>query len=191
MDLTFTRFPAPQSGNDHTGPEHVTAHPQGDSPFGVSDLFGNVWQYTDEFQDNHTRAVVLMGGSNYRPAGSTWYFPQSLRLDSPISSLHWHQKYFLMDDSYERAGTIGFRCVVDAEDEAPSPPKPPLGPSTQPWNAGAIVLILVLSVATLGQFAYILWRSCSGQKYHNDGARPTEANSPMLHELGNAVHDSP
>ena len=25
-----------------------------------------------------------------------------------------HGKYFLMDDSYERAGTIGFRCAADA-----------------------------------------------------------------------------
>ena len=25
-----------------------------------------------------------------------------------------HGKYFLMSDSYERAGTVGFRCAVDA-----------------------------------------------------------------------------
>lgn len=90
------------------GSEPVTAHaPQGDSPFGVSDLVGNVWQYTDEFQDEHTRYVILRGGSNYRPQGSNWYFPQA-------KELNLHEKYFLMDDRYERSGAVGFRCVVDA-----------------------------------------------------------------------------
>jgi len=103
-----SRYPEEQSGNICHGPEPVTAHsPAGDSLFGVSDLVGNVWQYTDEFQDSHTRSVLLMGGSNYRPTGSKWYFPQAKALNT-------HEKYFLMDDRYERAGTIGFRCVVDA-----------------------------------------------------------------------------
>lgn len=87
--------------------EHASV---GDSPFGISDLVGNVWQYTDEFRDAHTRAVIIRGGSNYRPSGSAWYFPQAKALDT-------HQKYFLMDDRYERAGTIGFRCVVDAAED--------------------------------------------------------------------------
>jgi hypothetical protein len=65
-------------------------------------------RYTDEFTDAHTRAVLLRGGSNYRPAGSLWYFPQAVELGT-------HNKYFLMSDSYERAGTIGFRCVTDAQ----------------------------------------------------------------------------
>jgi len=108
-----TCYPKEQNGSVFHGPESVTAHsPAGDSPFGVSDMVGNVWQYTDEFQDIHTRSVILMGGSNYRPYsedqfGINWYFPQAKTLNT-------HQKYFLMDDRYERAGTIGFRCVVDA-----------------------------------------------------------------------------
>ena len=86
----------------------VTAHaPAGDSPFGVSDLVGNVWQYTDEFQDDHTRGVLLRGGSNYRPSGSGWYFPNQIELGT-------HNKYFLFDDIYERAATVGVRCVKDA-----------------------------------------------------------------------------
>lgn len=108
-----SRYPVEKGGHTFEGSESVTAHvPHGDSPFGVSDLVGNVWQYTDEFQDAHTRAVILMGGSNYRPndmpAGwDYWYFPQAKALNT-------HAKYFLMDDRYERAGTIGFRCVKDA-----------------------------------------------------------------------------
>jgi len=95
-------------GNECPGPEAVGAHsPAGDSPFGLVDMVGNVWQYTSEFQDEHTRAVILRGGSNYRPSGSHWYFPNQPELNT-------HNKYFLMSDSYERAATVSFRCVVDA-----------------------------------------------------------------------------
>jgi formylglycine-generating enzyme required for sulfatase activity len=101
-------FPHGTTGNTYGGPEPVdTYSPAGDSPFGVSDLVGNVWQYTDEFQDEHTRAVLLRGGSNYRPSGSHWYFPNQIELNT-------HNKYFLFDDIYERAATIGVRCVKDA-----------------------------------------------------------------------------
>jgi len=112
-----TRYPVLNRGSKNPGPEPVSSHsPAGDSPFGVADLVGNVWQYTDEFQDDHTRAVLLRGSANYRPidpsagGGAGWYFPQAMQLDQ-------HNKYFLMDDRYERAGTIGFRCVVDAAKE--------------------------------------------------------------------------
>ena len=45
---------------------------------GVADMVGNVWQYTDEFGDDHTRAVLVKGSANYRPAGSGWYFRDAL-----------------------------------------------------------------------------------------------------------------
>jgi formylglycine-generating enzyme required for sulfatase activity len=80
----------------------------GASPFGVLDLMGNVSQWTDEYRDAHTRAAVVRGGAAYQPRGSVWYFPQTYRLDE-------HQKYLLMSPGRDRAGTIGFRCVVDAE----------------------------------------------------------------------------
>jgi formylglycine-generating enzyme required for sulfatase activity len=71
------------------------------------DLIGNVWQWTDEYVDDRTRAAILRGGSYYRPQGSRWYFPQAYRLDQ-------HGKYLLMAPSIDRAGTIGFRCAKDA-----------------------------------------------------------------------------
>jgi formylglycine-generating enzyme required for sulfatase activity len=85
----------------------VTAFPQGASPFGVLDLVGNVSQWTDEYRDPHTRAAILRGGASYEPRGSVWYFPQTYRLDQ-------HQKYLLMAPGRDRAGTVGFRCVLDA-----------------------------------------------------------------------------
>jgi formylglycine-generating enzyme required for sulfatase activity len=98
--------PPPYQGRDLLGPADVKAHPAGASPFGVMDMVGNVWQWTDEFVDEHTRAAILRGGSYYRPQGSMWYFPQAYRLTE-------HGKYLLMAPSKDRAGTLGFRCVMD------------------------------------------------------------------------------
>jgi len=100
--------PKTNRGRTLVPPADVDAHPQGASPFGVLDLVGNVWQWTDEYFDEHTRAAVLRGGSSYQPQTSHWYFPQALRLDQ-------HGKYLLMAPSKDRSGLIGFRCVVDAE----------------------------------------------------------------------------
>jgi formylglycine-generating enzyme required for sulfatase activity len=100
--------PAPDKRRQMREPTSVDAFPKGASPFGVMDLVGNVWQWTDEFVDEHTRAGILKGGSFYQPQGSLWYFPQAYKLIE-------HGKYLLMAPSKDRSGTLGFRCVVDAE----------------------------------------------------------------------------
>jgi formylglycine-generating enzyme required for sulfatase activity len=63
--------PKPNTGRELLAPDDVDAHPEGASPFGVMDLVGNVWQWTSEFEDAHTRAAALRGGSSYVPQGST------------------------------------------------------------------------------------------------------------------------
>ena len=98
--------PQPYKGRELPGPSAVDAHARGASPFGVMDMIGNVWQWTDEFVDDHTRGAILRGGSYYQPQGSMWYFPQAYKLTE-------HGKYLLMAPSKDRAGTIGFRCVRD------------------------------------------------------------------------------
>jgi gamma-glutamyl hercynylcysteine S-oxide synthase len=102
--------PAPMSDHGRVmGPaSDVDAHPNGASPSGVMDLVGNVWQWTDEYVDDHTRAAILRGGSHYRPAGSIWYFPEAYKNSQ-------HGKLLLMAPSYDRSGTVGFRCVKDAQ----------------------------------------------------------------------------
>lgn len=99
---------APDKGRLLTSPAAVDAYPKGASPFDVMDMTGNVWQWTDEFIDLHTRAAILRGGSYYQPQGSGWYFPNAYRLDE-------HGKYLLMAPSIDRAGTLGFRCAKDSE----------------------------------------------------------------------------
>jgi formylglycine-generating enzyme required for sulfatase activity len=100
-------LPAADRGHTMRPPAEVDASPQGASPLRVLDLVGNVSQWTDEYRDPHTRAAIVRGGASYQPRGSIWYFPQTYRLDE-------HQKYLLMAPGRDRAGTIGFRCVVDA-----------------------------------------------------------------------------
>ena len=100
--------PTGDKGRTMRGPDAVDAHPQGASPFGVMDLVGNVWQWTEEFQDEHTRGGILRGGSYYQPQGSIWYFPQAYKLGE-------HGKLLLMAPSMDRSGALGFRCAQDAE----------------------------------------------------------------------------
>ena len=100
--------PTPDKSRRMRGPDLVDAHPQGASPYGVMDLVGNVWQWTDEYIDEHTRAGIVRGGEYYQPQGSIWYFPQAYGNDE-------HSKVLLMAPSYDRSGGVGFRCVRDAQ----------------------------------------------------------------------------
>lgn len=107
-DWDAKAVPAPDKARTMRGPDDVDAHPRGASPFGVFDLVGNVWQWTEEFTDEHTRGGILRGGNYYQPQGSEWYFPQAYKL-------YQHGKLLLMSPSMDRSGGLGFRCVQDAE----------------------------------------------------------------------------
>lgn len=106
-DWNVANMPPQSTAREMPPPADVDAHPQGASPFGVMDMVGNVWQWTDEFHDEHTRTAALRGGSAYQSQTSHWYFPQAYQLDQ-------HAKYLLMAPCKDRSGALGFRCVVDA-----------------------------------------------------------------------------
>lgn len=103
------KVPPPDTSRHERPPTDVNAFPQGASPFGVLDMVGNIWQWTSEFDDVHTRAAIVRGGSYYQPQTSHWYFPQAYALNQ-------HGKYLLMAPSLDRSASIGFRCAVDARD---------------------------------------------------------------------------
>jgi formylglycine-generating enzyme required for sulfatase activity len=82
---------------------------------GVSDMVGNIWQYTDAFADAHTRGAVVRGSGRYfsgKPFSSMWYFPRAQELTKS-------NKMLLMDNSYERNAMTGFRCAADAVEVVP------------------------------------------------------------------------
>jgi iron(II)-dependent oxidoreductase len=117
-DWSKDAVPEVDKGRDMAPRGEVDTHPQGSSPFGVNDLVGHVWQWTDEFRDEHTSAAALRGGSHYQPQGSKWYFPQAFKLSE-------HGKYLLMATSIDRSGAVGFRCVMDVSPDGNSTlPKP-------------------------------------------------------------------
>ena len=123
--------PRPDKSHSMRGPDPVDAHASGASPFGVMDMVGNVWQWTEEFMDEHTRAAILRGGSYYQPQGSIWYFPQAYKLNQ-------HGKLLLMSPSMDRSGAVGFRCVVDAQISAVENVQPMKTVAIKPRIAGPI-----------------------------------------------------
>lgn len=97
---------------DGRGTTPVGAYPGGKSPFGCLDLCGNTWEWTEsERSDGRTRFAILKGGSHYRARGSDWYF------DGGPRPADFAAKVLLAWPGLDRSSTVGFRCVLDLEDE--------------------------------------------------------------------------
>lgn len=86
----------------------VDAFPAGRSPFGVDDLCGNVWQWTEsERSDGRTRFCMIRGGSYYQAKGSEWY------MDGGTRPCNFSAKFLRTWPGLDRCATVGFRCAVD------------------------------------------------------------------------------
>jgi formylglycine-generating enzyme required for sulfatase activity len=90
-------------------PSPVSQFPDGESPFGVKDLVGNVWQLTQDVYDNGTYYyTMLKGGSFYKPTSSWWYVQGG---PQPINH---QQMLLLVSPGFDRNSTVGFRCMKDS-----------------------------------------------------------------------------
>ena len=88
----------------------VREFPAGRSPFGIYDLCGNTWEWTEsERADGVSRFAILRGGSHYAPKGSDWY------MDGGPQEVSFGAKCLLTWPGLDRCATVGFRCVVDLE----------------------------------------------------------------------------
>jgi len=89
----------------------VDKFPDGAGPFRVMDLIGNVWQMTADVYDNGSYCFgIIRGGSYYHPTQSIWYVTGGpLPVDHP-------EMLLLISPGLDRNATVGFRCVVDAEE---------------------------------------------------------------------------
>jgi len=98
--------------NSFDRPTPVDAFSKGQSPFGVFDMIGNVWQMTNDLYFNGTNYFnIIRGGSYYKPESSGWYIqggPQALSKT---------QMLLMVSPGFDRSATVGFRCVKDIDSE--------------------------------------------------------------------------
>ena len=123
---------------------------------GIYDLVGNVWQLTDsEYEDEHTRFVLLRGGAAWQPLASSdfqnWYFGSGVYPPNEVAAggavrLDRHAKLFLMGASFERAATVGFRCAYDAFSGG-GDDQPPVQVALILLSAGVVVAFSFTAVA--------------------------------------------
>jgi formylglycine-generating enzyme required for sulfatase activity len=103
-------FHGTNCNNAFDRPTPVDAFTKGQSPYGVMDLVGNVWQMTGDMYFNGSYYLtVIRGGSYYRPDSSWWY------IEGGPQELDKTQIMLLVSPGFDRSATVGFRCVRDVD----------------------------------------------------------------------------
>jgi formylglycine-generating enzyme required for sulfatase activity len=85
----------------------VGRYPASQSPYGVQDLLGNVWQLTDQSCDDVTCFNIIRGSSLYYPSvamRTRWYLPSA-------HPLWQHNRLLVYGPDLDRSPYVGFRCV--------------------------------------------------------------------------------
>lgn len=96
--------------NSFDRPTPVDGFAKGQSPYGVMDLVGNVWQMTNDVYFNGTNYFsVVRGGSYYKPDSSWWY------IQGGPQQLDKTQILLMVSPGFDRSSTLGFRCVRDID----------------------------------------------------------------------------
>lgn len=103
-------FHATYCNNAFNRPTPVDAFPRGQSPYGLTDLVGNVWQMTNDMYFNgNNYFTVIRGGSFFNPESSNWY------IQGGPQALDRTQIMLLVSPGFDRSETVGFRCVKDID----------------------------------------------------------------------------
>ena len=109
---------------------------------GAEMMVGSVWQWTNSLEDAHTATALVKGGSTYfrdnvDPKRSFYYFSNCASeiwawKQTEVRPIECHGELYMMNDGYERASTIGFRCAADDGPRPPQPVPPPPPPPSPP-----------------------------------------------------------
>lgn len=101
-------FHGTKCNNAFERPTPVDAFSKGQSPYGVFDMVGNIWQLTsDVYYNGNYYFVIIRGGSHYRPGSSGWYVQGG---PQPLDKT---EMMLLVSPGFDRNSTVGFRCVKD------------------------------------------------------------------------------
>jgi formylglycine-generating enzyme required for sulfatase activity len=96
--------------NSFGRPTPVDAFPKGQSPSGVMDLVGNIWQMTNDMYFNGSYYMtIIRGGSHFKPESNIWY------MQGGPQQLDKTQMLLLVSPGFDRSSTLGFRCVKDID----------------------------------------------------------------------------
>ena len=87
----------------------VNVYRKGASWCGCEDMAGNCWEWTADIHDDGNHQFALLRGGSYFYAHDHWHVGGGARKNN------YHWKLQILNEGMNRAATLGFRCVYDAE----------------------------------------------------------------------------